>query len=152
MEVRPYVPADRDSCLALFDSNTPGPFHPQEREVFETWLSGNPTNYVVLEHEGVVVACGGYALPAAGSTDARLTWGMVGRQWQGQGLGRFLLMYRLRELGKTAAIVQTVTVETTPESAPFFASQGFRTVHVTKDGPGPGLDKTEMVRKISVCP
>jgi N-acetylglutamate synthase-like GNAT family acetyltransferase len=144
MEVRKYAPTDRDACLVLFDSNTPDFFLPHERADFEAWLDGNPENYVVLEHEGAVVACGGYALPSAGSTDARLTWGIVGRTWQRQGLGRFLLMYRMREIGKTAGTIQTVSLETTPQSAPFFASQGFHTVHVTKD-------KVTMVRKISVC-
>lgn len=152
MEVRPYAPTDRDSCLALFDSNTPDNFAPQERADFEAWLDGEPEHYVVLEHEGTVVACGGFALPEPGSTDARLTWGMVGRLWHRQGLGRFLLMYRMRELGKTAAVVQTVSLETTQHAAPFFASQGFRVEHSVKDGYAPGLDKLEMVRKIAVCP
>jgi hypothetical protein len=97
------------------------------------------------------VACGGYAIRDAGSTDARLTWGMVGRQWQRQGLGRYLLMYRMREMGRTSSNIQTVTLETSPQSAPFFTSQGFRTVDVRNDGGETGRDKVQMVRKLSVC-
>lgn len=151
MEVRPYTPTDHEACLVLFDSNTPDYFVPRERAEFEAWLDSNPENYFVLEHEGSVVACGGYSLPAGGTTDVRLTWGMVGRQWQRQGLGRFLLMYRLREMGRTGNTIQAVSLETTQRSAPFFASQGFQTSHVTKDGYAPGLDKVEMIRKISPC-
>ncbi|MCU1329161.1 MAG: hypothetical protein JWN34_4531 [Bryobacterales bacterium] len=151
MDVRAYSPADREACLGLFDSNTPEYFLPRERADFESWLDGDPAHYFVFEHEGLVVACGGYAIPAAGSTDARLTWGMVGRQWQRQGLGRYLLMYRMREMGRTSGNIQTVSLETTPQAAPFFASQGFRTVDLRKDWVSPGRDKARMVRKLSVC-
>jgi N-acetylglutamate synthase-like GNAT family acetyltransferase len=151
MDVRAYSRADREACLGLFDSNTPEYFLLRERAEFESWLDGDPAHYFVVEHEGVVVACGGYAMPDAESAQARLTWGMVGRQWQRRGLGRYLLMYRMREMGRTSGTVQTVSLETTPEAAPFFASQGFRTVDVSNDAYAPGLNKVQMVRKLSVC-
>jgi hypothetical protein len=60
-------------------------------------------------------------------------------------------MYRMREMGRTSGNIQTVSLETTPQAAPFFASQGFRTVDLRKDGVSPGRDKARMVRKLSVC-
>lgn len=152
MEARRYATQDRDACLLLFDSNTPEYFLPQERVQFEAWLDSNPEHYFVLEHDGLIVACGGFALPPSGSTMASLTWGMVGRQWRRQGLGRFLLMFRMREMSKSGAEIQMVNLETTPQAAPFFASQGFQTARVIKDGYAPGLDKLQMVRKMAVCP
>ncbi len=149
MEVRPYAAADRDVCLALFDTNVPDSFAPAEREQFREFLEASATPYYLLEHEGTVVACGGFAVDAANST-ARLCWGIVGHRFQRQGVGKFLLLWRLREIGRLAN-VRMVTLETTPKSATFFEKQGFRPVSVTADFNAPGLDKLEMVRKIAVC-
>lgn len=151
MEARRYTASDRDACLLLFDSNVPEYFLPQERAEFEAWLGSGPENYFVLEHEGRIVACGGFALPGAGSATASLTWGMVGRQWHRQGVGRFLLMFRMREMSRTGVEIQMVKLETTPQAAPFFAAQGFHPIRVIKDGYAAGLDKVEMVRKMAVC-
>lgn len=151
MEVRHWRAADREACLALFDSNTPDTFQPHERVQFEQWLESAPANYFVMEHEGTTVACGGYALSASAPGEARLIWGIVGRQWQRMGLGRFLLMYRLREISKSGEQITTVSLGTNQRAVPFFLSQGFRVVHVTTSGHSPAVDKVEMVRKIAVC-
>lgn len=152
MEARPYTPADREACLAVLDSLVPDLMHPQERPAFAAYLDMSPPHFAVLEHDGQVVACGGFELPPAGSFNARLVWGMVGRPWQRQGLGRFLLLYRMRAMSRQSDAVQTVSLETKPQSAPFFAAQGFRTVRVVTISHAPGVDGVEMVRKTAVCP
>jgi N-acetylglutamate synthase-like GNAT family acetyltransferase len=76
----------------------------------------------VLEHEGAIVGCGGYALSPP---SARLVGISIRPDARRQGLGRYLLMYCLREIGKAGGI-DVVTVEAPPESAGFLESQGFR--------------------------
>src|SRR5690348_5544432 len=99
MELRPYIESDRDACVAIFDSNAPEFFDPGSRGRFEGFLDQPRGNYFVMVHDSAVAGCGGYvAVP--GENVASLVWGMVRRDLQRLGLGRFLLMYRLLEIGK----------------------------------------------------
>lgn len=148
MEVRQYTAADGNSCLAVFDSNRPDYFAGGERERFEKFLAEPDSPYFVMEHESAVVGCGGFAVSG---NSARLTWGMIRRQLHRRGLGRFLLLYRLREISRSGVEVETVGLDTTPLAAPFFLSQGFRVASTTPDGYGPGLDRMEMVKRLAVC-
>lgn len=137
MDIRPYSPADRDACLEIFDSNLPL----ESRHLFATFLDGVPADFFVAEHNNEIVACGGFEIN--GET-ARLQWGMVHSKLQRQGLGRFLLFYRMRQITRNAA-VQMVTLECPRQAAPFFASQGFR--EVTGNG-----EAVVMVKRLAVCP
>ena len=144
MDVRPYLPADRDACLAVFDSNAPDFFQSHERRDFELFLNGQDCSYFVLDHDSAIIGCGGYFITEEKSL-ARLVWGMVRRDWRRQGLGRFLLLFRLREITKAGG-VQMVRLDAPQHSAPFFESQGFKVTHIA------GGDRVEMVMKLTVCP
>ncbi len=148
VDIRAYLPSDRDACLAVFDSNMPEFFALSERAEFEKFL-GSPGAYFVMEHEDAIVGCGGYAV-ADDANLASLVWGMVRRDSHRLGLGRFLLMYRLREIGKLEG-VQVVRLDTSQRAAGFYEAQAFRVVGVVQDGYGPGLDRVEMVKKLVVC-
>lgn len=150
MDVLPFTPEHAGACLAIFDANCPAAFHPDERKDFVAFLAAPPYPYFVLVHDGAVLAAGGYRL-IEGAASARLHWGMVRPDMQRQGLGRYLLLYRLREIGKLPGI-ETVECGTTPLSAPFFEKQGFRAIRVEKDGWGAGMDRVEMRKKLAVCP
>lgn len=144
--IRPFIPADRAACLALFGSNTPEFFAPHERAEFETWLN-DPGEYFVLEETGRVVACGGVWLdPARSERPAGLSWGMVARDAHRQGHGSKLLAFRvtrLRELG-----APEVHLDTSQHSAPFFARHGFQELRRVRGGFGPGLDEVGMVAEL----
>jgi N-acetylglutamate synthase-like GNAT family acetyltransferase len=150
MDVRTYLRADRDACLAVFDSNSPDFFKSHSRQDFEEFLDGPGGPYFVMEHDGAIIGCGGYFVTAEKAL-ARLMWGMVRRDWRRQGLGRFLLLFRLREITKAGG-VEMVHLDTAPDSAPFFQSQGFKVSRVAKDGYAAGVDRVEMTMKLTVCP
>ena len=137
MDIRPYSPADRDACLEIFGSN----LSLAGRPLFEAFLDGVPVSFFVAEHDSKILACGGFEIN--GET-ARLQWGMVHSKWQRQGLGRFLLFYRMRQITRNAS-VQIVNLECPRQAAPFFASQGFR--EVTGNG-----EALVMVKRLAVCP
>lgn len=139
MEMRAYRPADKSACLGLMDSNMPGYFSAAEREDFGAWLDAPQGKYWVAEHDGAVVGCGGMALERADL--ASLTWLMVAGHLRGQGLGRFLLFYLMKELPAGVAHVRLVTI---PLVAGFFEKQGFR-VQST------GTQGVEMIKKLQVC-
>ncbi|MDZ7639451.1 MAG: GNAT family N-acetyltransferase [Bryobacterales bacterium] len=149
MDFLRYTTEHATGCLAIFDAHSPDAFHPSERPVFEGFLAAPHHPYWVMLHEGAIVGCGGF-LREEGSPRARLHWGMVHRDFQRQGLGRFLMLFRLREIGKLPD-VEWVELGTTPLAAPFFEKQGFRPSSFAKDGWGPGMDRVEMAKKLSVC-
>lgn len=138
MEIRPYAPADADACLTVYDSYAP---EPGERAAFAAFLAAPAGAYLVMEHEDRILGCGGFTVAPP---EARLTWGMVHREAARQGLGRFLLLYRLKEIGKSAGVL-FAGVSVPREFAGFFARQGF------KELPAPP-GRVEMQRKLQVCP
>ena len=112
---------------------------------------GNVTvPYFVMEHEESIVGCGGYSLSPDG-TAATLQWGMVHSNHRKMGLGRFLLLYRIREIGK-AGTVGLVFAHSPRPSVGFFEKQGFRVNGIEKDACAPGVDRVELIRKLTVCP
>jgi N-acetylglutamate synthase-like GNAT family acetyltransferase len=150
MDLRPYLPADRDDCLRLFDSNTPRFFDSGDRRKFEEFLNEQHRSYFAMEHDGAIIGCGGFAIEPD-KTAARLVWGMVRADSHKLGLGRYLLLFRLREITKVGGI-ERVHLDTSQHSAPFYEKQGFKVSRTVKDGYGPGLDRVEMVMKLVVCP
>ena len=137
MDMRLYEPRDRFACLAVFDSAAP------DLPDFDLWLDQPEGPYFVMEHEGSIVGCGGYSLSADGAV-ARLQWGMVRSDAQRMGLGRFLLLYRIREIGKVGT-VGMVVARVPKASAGFFEKQGFRVNAAGDDG------RVELLKKLTVC-
>jgi N-acetylglutamate synthase-like GNAT family acetyltransferase len=150
MDVRPYETRDRSACLGVFDSLTPDLLDPSARPVFESWLDRAACAYFVMEHEESVVGCGGYTLSPVRSS-ATLCWGMVRRSAQKAGLGRFLLMYRIREIGRQGS-VSVVLAHSPRPSAGFFEKQGFRVSGTADRTRVTGVEPIELTKKLTVCP
>ncbi len=149
MDIRLYEPGDRASCLSVFDSLTPALLDSTARPLFESWLDRTDGKYFVMEHEETVVGCGGYSLSPDQSA-ATLRWGMIRNNVQKMGLGRFLLMYRIREIGK-AGTVGVVFAHSPQPSAGFFEKQGFRVTGIAPDAYPSGVVGVELVKKLTVC-
>ena len=143
VRVRDYSPTDRDGCLAVFDTNVPEFFTPDERDEFDAFLGALPGPYVVLvDDDGEIVGCGGHAVEP-GTTTADLCWGMVRRGRQGRGLGRLLTDARLERI-RTDATVTAVKLNTSQHTRGFYERLGFVTERVVPDGFSPGLDRCDM--------
>ena len=143
ISVRDYVAADRDACLRLFGGNVPDFFAEVERPEYCDFLDALPGPYFVVEDEQHrVIACGGYAIePDTGRAD--LCWGMVKRELQGRGIGRFLLQERLRRMLR-APEVTAVHLDTSQRTRGYYERIGFRVLRVTPNGYAPGLDRCDM--------
>ncbi|MCC6538794.1 MAG: GNAT family N-acetyltransferase [Bryobacterales bacterium] len=151
MDIRLYQPTDREACFAMFDSNLPEYFAPAERDQLGVFLDNLPRGeYYVAEHEGAVIGSGGISLQDDGRPP-RLSWGMVHRAWHKNGVGRLLLLYRLRQLSRLEPNAEFVAMNTTPIAQGFFEKLGFRATEVIPDGYGPGLDRVEMIKRLAVC-
>lgn len=145
-EIRVYNDPDRAACLSLFDTNTPDFFDPDEREEFMLYLDdlserGPNAEYLVLVAGASVLACGG--LYVTENLEAGLAWGMVARDHHGAGLGKRLLLERLRRIARRAN-VRAVVLDTSQRSSGFFERFGFQVVRVTEDGYGEGLHRVDM--------
>lgn len=143
---RAYLSEDRAACLAIFDSNLPRYFAPEERADFGTFLDSLTTEdwpYLVLTEDQRVVACGGLIVDA-GLRQAALTWGMVDRARHGGGLGRQLTLFRL-DLARATPGIDRVVMETSQHTRGFYDRLGFVVTKVTPDGFGAGIDRCDMV-------
>lgn len=141
MLYRAYTPADRDACLAVFESNLERYFSASDRETFAGFIDDPDGFYGVLCDGGAVVGCGG-----VGQNDDRtgvLTWGMVEARLHGRGLGKALTLARLRMLLDTPG-VERVVLNTSHETLGFYLKLGFRLVRHLPDGYRPGLDRCDM--------
>jgi predicted GNAT family N-acyltransferase len=143
--VRDYRTTDRNGCLAVFDSNVPAFFLVDERDGFAHFLDqvGPESAYQVIERDGRIVGCGGHAVEPDGMT-ASLCWGMIDKMLHRQGLGRLLTQARVDAAGRTSGVKQ-VRLDTSQHTTAFYARFGFKTVTVTPDGYGDGLDQCEMI-------
>lgn len=142
--LRPWRPGDRDLGLALFDSNVPRFFAPQERQDFTDFIDALPGPYFVLEDAaGQAVGCGGYAAAEGDASVAVLCWGMVRGDRHRAGLGTVLLTGRLDRIAADPAY-SSVAIETTQHSRGFFARHGFVQTRQVPDGFAPGMDLVEM--------
>jgi len=149
MPFRPYQPADRDACLALFDENCPAFFAPNERDDYDAFLrgvdvtqvDGEQYGYFVVEQDGVVVGAHGVR-PDPETNGCRLTWIMHSISVQGRGLGR-QVMERVTRVARAHGAT-SVGIAASDRSAPFFARFGASVEHVTPDGWGPGMHRIDM--------
>jgi ribosomal protein S18 acetylase RimI-like enzyme len=142
MHYRPYHPADRAACLAIFDSDAERFFAPGDRDAFAAFLDAPQGFYGVLcEDDGAVVGCGGIA--THDGRTAALTWGMLHAERHGHGLGRALARARLLRLLEMPQVAR-VTLNTSNETVGFYEKLGFRVVKATPDGYRAGLDRYDL--------
>ena len=123
MQIREYKSSDLGTCLGLFDSNVPDFFEISERAAFEEFLKDPGTYYVLVLDSNEILACGGWYLDGE---VAGLTWGIVHREHQQRGFGKFLLEERLKTIRSTRR-ANRVRVRTTSVVQGFFERAGFKT-------------------------
>jgi ribosomal protein S18 acetylase RimI-like enzyme len=141
MNHRQYTTADREACLAIFDSNAERYFSPADREDFAAFLDSPPGFFGVLEDEHGV-GCGGIGV-RPGTDCAVMMWGMIHASRHGQGLGKLLALARLRKLADLPP-VRKVILNTSGETVGFYQKIGFRVVERIPDGYRRGLDRYRM--------
>jgi ribosomal-protein-alanine N-acetyltransferase len=150
LHLLPYRAATHEpAVLALFHSNVPRYFTaPEEADLLRYLRTGLPY-FVAVETPdeapeedpaGTVVAAGGYALD---DDQVDLTWDLVHANRHGQGLGRLLTEFRLREAGRLFPHLP-VQVETSQLTAGFYRKLGFQLVETQPDYWASGLDLQRM--------
>jgi len=152
MRTRPYLPADRQACLAIFDSNVPRFFRTHERPEFEAFLDAPlPGPYLVLEDEHGIIGCGGWAFEDEARGLVHLCWGMVRHDRHGQGHGRTLLRERLGGI-RADPRARAIDLHTSQHTRGFYENLGFVIRQVVADGYAPGLDRVDMRLDLAAAP
>lgn len=135
--LREYTPEDLPACLAIYHSNE-SEFHPAGHVAsFTSFLERGTSYMLVLEHEGLIVGCGGLELRGETPT-AALVYGLIHRDHHHRGFGTTLLAARLSLLEPEGQPVHVV-LTASPTVASFFAQFGFELQRVAPDFYGPGL-------------
>lgn len=147
MNIRDYGPADREACLALFDSNVPLYFAPRERTDFAAYLDAPPGPYLVMQDDDRIVGCGGWARDREDSGRMILCWGMINRERHRTGLGRQLMQARIARITVDRSATGILS-NTSQHSAGFFSHLGFETRKIVPDGHAPGIDLHEMILRL----
>ena len=136
MEIRQFRLSDRDACIRLFEANRDSFFSKVPQQEFINLLDDSTTAIFVAEHNDNIVGGGAFS-------KSSILWLMVHPELQRQGIGRFLAMFLLREMGKTDP-VPSVSVKTIPATSVFFEKLGFRPVASQPD-------QIELIKKMDVC-
>jgi ribosomal protein S18 acetylase RimI-like enzyme len=109
--IRPYQSSDFAACRALYERNEPGRFPPGGLAAYEDSLQRRSSLYLVVEHEGRIVGCGGVGIQSHGQHRiAHLCYGLIDPTYHRQGFGSILLLSRLSILpeGDTGVYLTTV--------------------------------------------
>ncbi len=150
------LPGDREAVRAIVEST--GFFSPAEVEVADELvrerLGAGPASgyfFVFLERDGQVLAYGCYGPIAATQGSFDLYWLAVHKAFQGQGLGRAVLVECEGRIGSEGG--RRVYIETSgrPQYAPtraFYERCGYVREATLKDFYGPGDDKAIYVKAI----
>lgn len=143
---RPFSLADYESCLEMFDANTPDNFAPNERDDYERFIAASPSFYRVCLVEEKVVGAYGIAIDTQKSR-GRIRWIMTTVSSRGIGLGRFMMLELLdhaREMG-----IGFIDIAASQKSASFFEHYGAMEQTREPEGWGPGLDQVTMELKLA---
>ena len=142
--VRSYAESDRADVLAIFDANRADYFGAGDRDWLIETLDEPDGPAFVVAIDGRAAAFGGYEVWDH-YNKALLYWGMAAPRYHGCGLGRLLLLARLLHV-TTHAVPATryVTVDTSPQVAPFFLRCGFEQTAVWSEGYRSGMTMHEL--------
>ncbi|HSI88040.1 MAG TPA: GNAT family N-acetyltransferase [Pyrinomonadaceae bacterium] len=142
MVIRQYQPADLEPVIAIFRSNIPKYFGPEEEAGLRKFLRDFSDLYYILEKAGEAVGAGGIALNSNAET-VSLCWGMVRSDHLGTGLGKELTEFRIRQSRDRFGNLPLV-ISTSQHTRGFYEKFGFELTEHTPDGFGPGIDICKM--------
>ena len=144
MKIRRYEPYDLAAVVAIFRSNIPKYFTPEEETGLYDFINDRLEDYYVIEVGEEVVGAGGIALNAdIDPQTVSLCWGMVREDYLGTGLGKALTEFRIK-LAREKYPGIALTIGTSQHTEGFYRKFGFTTVERKPDGYGPGIDMCRM--------
>jgi ribosomal-protein-alanine N-acetyltransferase len=142
--IREYQNQDKSRLEHLMLLNVPQYFDRSEVDDFMRYLEEERESYWVVEVDSQVVACGGVNFPDLKT--GRISWDLVHPDFQGKGIGRLLLNFRLKFLKESAC--DRVEVRTSQFTEGFYQKNGFHTVFTKPNYWSEGYDLYHMEREL----
>ena len=143
MTIRPYIPEDLEAVVAIFRSNIPKYFTPEEEPGLYEFLGSYAEDYYVIDVDGEIVGSGGIARNILENPTVSLCWGMVRKDHLGTGLGKKLTEFRINYARERYGELPLM-IGTSQHTQGFYEKFGFRLTEYEKDGYGPGIDMCKM--------
>lgn len=138
IKLREYRQTDKSALMHIFRKNIPEFFDEDEVKDFENYLEQHLEAYFVVESAGVLVGAGGINFADNGRI-ANISWDFIDPDYQGKGIGKALLKFRLDYLKKMSGITDII-VRTSQFAYRFYAKQGFSLEQITRDYWAQGYD------------
>lgn len=138
IKLREYRQTDKSALMHIFRKNIPEFFDEDEVKDFENYLEQHLEAYFVAESAGVLVGAGGINFADNGRI-ANISWDFIDPDYQGKGIGKALLKFRLDYLKKMSGITDII-VRTSQFAYGFYAKQGFSLEQITRDYWAQGYD------------
>lgn len=129
--IRPYKISDKSKVIELFRQNTPEYFDPSEEKDLESYLDNEIEDYFVFEERSEIIGAGGINYFPENKT-ARMSWDIIAKNSQGQGIGKKLTQYRIQHLNANSN-AELIIVRTTQLAYKFYEKMGFELDKIEKD-------------------
>lgn len=141
INIREYVPSDKEAVLKLIRLNIPQYFAPEEETDLSNYLDNEREYYYVLLSGMEIIGCGGINMADDG-TRGKISWDIVHPDWQRRSLGSLLLKHRLNVLNSMG--IKRIMVRTSQVAYQFYQKRGFVLKNIKKDYWAKGFDMYAM--------
>ncbi|MEM7791750.1 MAG: GNAT family N-acetyltransferase, partial [Verrucomicrobiota bacterium] len=143
MEVKIYDDKDYEGILSIFESNTPEYFGVDEKPWLIETLEGPDGPLFSVLIDGKIVGFGGYEVSKYYNWGI-LVWGMVRSELHGQGIGKHLLVERIKHFKENHSETRYLKVDTSPCIEGFYTKMGFTVLKNWKSGYRSGFDRVDL--------
>ena len=138
--IRDYKQSDKNAVLRLLQLNTPLYFDIKEEQGLVYYLDYEIDNYFIVESNNELIGSGGINFKLI--DDKRIgiiSWDIIHPDYQGKGIGRKLLEYRLGILKNDLSLTEII-VRTSQHVFKFYENSGFKLKEVIYDYWSEGYD------------
>lgn len=146
--IREYSESDKLSVIKLLQLNTPEYFDPSENVEFEDYLDNTREDYFVVLRKSKIVGAGGINYFPDENT-ARISWDMIHPEYQGKGVGKELIQYRIGLIKASSKNIELIVVRTSQLTHKFYKKMGFVLDKVEQDFWAKDFDLYQMMMKIN---
>ncbi|RQO75861.1 GNAT family N-acetyltransferase [Pedobacter sp. KBW06] len=122
VKIREYHPDDKVRLLVILKLNVPKYFPESKLKDFEEYLENNIVKYFVVQLGEELIGGGGINLDVYNT--GKISWDCISPKFQGLGIGRKLLKYRIEYL-KSLNNVDKIVVRTSQLAHRFYVKNGF---------------------------
>jgi ribosomal-protein-alanine N-acetyltransferase len=147
--IRAYSESDKPEVIKLLQLNTPEYFDPSEEIEFIDYLDNKIEDYFVVLRKSKIVGAGGINY-FPDENMSRISWDMIHPDYQGKGVGKELIQYRIELIKASSKNIELIVVRTSQLTYKFYKKMGFELDKIEKDFWAKGFDLYQMIIKNKV--